>query len=1229
MAEITRPSGVRIDIGESFRIQESEPIARRGAPKGLPRRPVPLPAAGSPQQGSDELLAALAKLDLEIVDVVQLEPTTEGTPLPGRRRAAETPLPSSATTTLSIDLPQDDNAVVLIEQDGVYSWNLPESVPVREGAGQPRRAAPGTQKTLRFRVEVHAQPPTGPATRTGLLKHLVFNRLKAYVLKFAAKAIVQHGVEYLERDSREQLLLVDSLDPAAWRGADDPGVVALPTGRPPRILVLIHGTFSSTIGTFGGLTATPWGQEFIRAAQSHYDAVLGFDHFTLKRDPDANAQALLAQLQRIAWPAAPAIDVIAYSRGGLVLRSLMDLLPTASKPDLRIQRAVFVACTNDGTTLANPDNWRTLIDLYTNLAVAACRIMQMMPHALGVAVIMKELIQGVSSLVKYMATEAEDVPGLAAMQPGSAFLGKLHHAGSAPLSQTLNYVITSEFAPVITGAQAEPKELPARLLAAIAGGLISQLMHEGNDLVVNASSMATLERTALELVHDRFDFGQTAKVYHTTYFLRPEVVNALVRWLGLAAPEQIAPPQPEHRVFRGVSIAGGPSSKPLPPPRFSNAFRLDLPASVDGRIVVTPASAPVGELIESVRDTLPSYVVVRRAWEGQTLHYALPAEEVLAKAAGVAGNVTVSNALQLHEWGKSPETSVSDAFANPDGLAVVLSHDRVVGVAAPAMGGGDDLVELANACVRPKDEASALAAARAMPVFSTSGTSATATLFLRAEMDESVTAGKATSIDVTLSREAMAGPVGPTAGESSGEAELKRKVAVQVIPRAEFAVIGQDRYEIEIPESNAPWTGSFDVKATHSGKGELWVVLSQGQAALTTVVLSPEVVEKQTHAGQITAWSSGKEQTVPAPAVDQLLIIEQRNGNEIKLWFQLQSTSLDLFHCYESKPIVGDRDSYVKNLYGQVENRWVSSKNDMDDFTQELRELGADLFTELFPPELQTLLWSAADKLKSVLVISTEPFIPWELLHLKEVGKALGKDLRFLGQMGVVRWLHQAGYPPMRISVREGRARFVIPDYPTPDYTLPELQNERQFLEKEFHAKPIDPHPSDVRRALQNPEMLDLLHFASHGEADLDNLADARIMLEGRIEGTNYVPEYLSALAVEHNATLKQADGNRPIVFVNACQLARAGYKLSGLGGFAQAFLSAGAGVFAGALWNLGDHAASSFAQRFYTELHAGANLSQATMRARESARADGDASWLAYAVYGHPLAVVKWLPGS
>lgn len=95
------------------------------------------------------------------------------------------------------------------------------------------------------------------------------------------------------------------------------------------------------------------------------------------------------------------------------------------------------------------------------------------------------------------------------------------------------------------------------------------------------------------------------------------------------------------------------------------------------------------------------------------------------------------------------------------------------------------------------------------------------------------------------------------------------------------------------------------------------------------------------------------------------------------------------------------------------------------------------------------------------------------------------------------------------------------------------------------------------------------------------------------------------------------------MVFLNACQAGRAGYKLTGIGGFAQAFLKGGAGAFVGTLWSVGDEPAFSFGQAFYDALLGGKDISEATLLARDAARTAGDATWLAYAVYVHPHATL------
>ena len=270
---------------------------------------------------------------------------------------------------------------------------------------------------------------------------------------------------------------------------------------------------------------------------------------------------------------------------------------------------------------------------------------------------------------------------------------------------------------------------------------------------------------------------------------------------------------------------------------------------------------------------------------------------------------------------------------------------------------------------------------------------------------------------------------------------------------------------------------------------------------------------------------------------------------------------------------------------------------------------------------------------------SDEPFLPWEMVFLCDPDNPDPKHGRFLAELGVCRWLYGA-VPVRSIAVRRGRARYVIPHYPDTRWRLPSAEEvEEPFLKKTLGAKAVKPLQADVIDLLQTPGSVDLLHFACHGSAEPGDIDASALLLEGEIvqtpQGPAWAKESLLASTVAlYAGNLRGPDGARPLVVVNACQTGRVGRSLTGIGGFASAFIgtregsgdSRGrAGAYVGALWSVGDQPATTFVQALYNELKAGRTMSQASRAARQAARAAGEATWLAYTVYAHPLLKVAF----
>ena len=322
-------------------------------------------------------------------------------------------------------------------------------------------------------------------------------------------------------------------------------------------------------------------------------------------------------------------------------------------------------------------------------------------------------------------------------------------------------------------------------------------------------------------------------------------------------------------------------------------------------------------------------------------------------------------------------------------------------------------------------------------------------------------------------------------------------------------------------------------------------------------------------------------------------------------------------------PPIRDADTFVADLFHEVQQLWFDNSDKPAKYLADLQDLGSSLFEQLFPQGLQAVLWKNRDNLDNLFLIADEPFIPWELVHLKPPVGPRQQEPRFLGQLGLVRWQFTPFPAQPQLQARAGKVFAVCPEYEDPSLDLAEVQAEAQFLTTTFGATAVHATEQKVRQLLRRRGGFDLLHFSGHGLADQGNIGEAKIVLAGRTVGGALVSDYLSSTTVAENAKFGNRSGAGPLVVLNACQVGRSGEQLSSLGGFARAFLEAGASAFVSCLWSVNQTPARIFVETFYRELLAEKTVADAALAAREAARASGDATWLAYVIYARPDAVL------
>jgi hypothetical protein len=363
----------------------------------------------------------------------------------------------------------------------------------------------------------------------------VIGKAVAYIFKIIAKPLLTGVAKWLERDLAEGLVQIANADPKQWTRDPDQSV-PIPKGRSAKILLFVHGTFSSTLGSFGSLGATAAGKAFLASVFAKYDMVIGWDHRTLSVSPADNARDLLQWFGKQAWPKPPTIDAVAFSRGGLVLRSLVEDLLPSSTFKATIAKAVFVACTNGGTELARPANWHRLADTYINVAAAGVRALSAFPAFTAGANILAEAIRGVGGLVKVLANAAVDdnaIPGLAAMNPAGPFVKTLNteQPGQPSPDDVWYGAITSNFDHAEAAAEGRTNELPPGLLIKLADKGADVLQGKPNDLVVHVEAMTQIDPDVGAYVRERLDYGTNGTVHHCRYFVEPATAAALDQWL--------------------------------------------------------------------------------------------------------------------------------------------------------------------------------------------------------------------------------------------------------------------------------------------------------------------------------------------------------------------------------------------------------------------------------------------------------------------------------------------------------------------------------------------------------------------------------------------------------------------------------------------------------------------------------------------------------------------------
>jgi CHAT domain-containing protein len=425
------------------------------------------------------------------------------------------------------------------------------------------RAAFGPS-TARFQVAVRRSAATrgflGQVLKVIVIEIAKISADKALSLALPKLAAAYERATWKKRGLKEGWLRVTKKTLAA-------GVLeAARPVSPERSLLLVHGTFSNAAAGYRALADSAF---FDRVAAAYSDRIFAFDHFSVSRTPEENARMLLEGLPE----QTTTFDVVAHSRGGLVLRNLversMQFGPLGRR--FKLGRAVLVASPNEGTPLATPKRWEETVGWIANIL----EILPDNPFTTGSAFVANGLV--------WLANHASgDLPGLHSMDGDGELIAAIQTPPGPPADAYS--ALVANYHP--TG------DTLRRLLDA---GM-DQFFGTANDLMVPSEGGWRVDRSTTSIPASRIAcFGPGGNlpadsVTHVSFFSQPAAVDFLVNaLLGQPQPLSRINPRtnlPDRRSSRGAPGPAGAAGKTRAAAREAGS-RGEAPSPAPLRITVT------------------------------------------------------------------------------------------------------------------------------------------------------------------------------------------------------------------------------------------------------------------------------------------------------------------------------------------------------------------------------------------------------------------------------------------------------------------------------------------------------------------------------------------------------------------------------------------------------------------------------------------------------------------
>jgi hypothetical protein len=440
-------------------------------------------------------------------------------------------------------------------------------------------------------------------------------------------------------------------------------------------------------------------------------------------------------------------------------------------------------------------------------------------------------------------------------------------------------------------------------------------------------------------------------------------------------------------------------------------------------------------------------------------------------------------------------------------------------------------------------------------------------------------------------------------------------------------------FSLEVAKNPPPSPGLVLAFFTHRGRASGKVVRTieineqsyvgkEAQSTGQPVAKSTQVPDSNTQISELGIRTHAVEADL------NVTIVAQPNTNGRVFRCKVQTRHLPSFFNGVSSDWTPSDDSGV--MVRRHMSRFTAQWNDeggKEGLLDSLRGAGK-LFWQAAPDIFKKAFWELIDggyPLRSILIVSEEPYLPWELMIPFDQSRRSRRSLGIEFLIG--RWVTAGNDdPPQRIKINNS---YVIAPRYKGSKAL-KSSDETNYLLENFSGEEISPAriKSFQEKVVAKP--VSLFHFACHGSAELTGADGEAVPLQSieLDDGENFDAAQVFGMPEEVEEAFRDS---KPLVFLNACKVGQQQPELVGIGGFAPSFISLGANAVIAPLWSVKDAIASKIALEFYKSIYESPSdpfseiLRRIRSKSYESSEGEdtaGEDTYAAYCFYGDPLAI-------